>query len=228
MRITVRSENNPQLGTLSAMAYDKAAAVKALARFQRDTGLRDRPWETESGVGEGTLRKFRDGPNRSMSNETYEKLAAGATRKLGRPVLAAEIRGEADVPVQVPLRSYVGAGDEVIVLPTDDPPIDWVQAPTGMRDAEATEVRGRSMVPAYHDRDVLFHRRLEVDPLRYRDEIVVVQVKNGRRYVKVVLPGTRKGRFHLVSINPAYAPIEDQVLEWVGPIEWFHRRPRRR
>lgn len=210
------------------MAYDKKHAVTALARFQRDTGLKDKPWETESKVGEGTLRKFRDGPNRSMSTETYEKLAAGATALLGRKVLAGEIRGELDVPIMVPLRSYVGAGDEVIAVPTDDPPIDWVQAPPGMRDAEATEVRGRSMIPAYHDKDVLFHRRLEVDPLRFRDEIVVTQVKGGKRYVKLVLPGTRRGRYHLVSVNPSFAPIEDQALEWVGPIEWVHRRGRRR
>ncbi len=209
------------------MAYDKSAAVTALARFQRDTGLKDRPWEIAAGLGGGTLRKFRTGPNRSMSNETYEKLAGGAAKLLGRPVAAAEIRGEADVPILVPLRSFVGAGDEVIVLPADDAPIDWVQAPPGMRDAEATEVRGRSMNPAYHDHDILFHRRIETDPLIYRDEIVVAQVKGGKRYLKLVQPGTRKGRYDLVSINPAYERIEDQVLEWVGPIEWFYRRPRR-
>jgi hypothetical protein len=227
LRTTVRSENNPHPGTLQTMAYDKAAALKALARFQRDTGLKDRPWEAEAGLGEGTLRKFRSGPNRSMSTETYEKLAMGATTLLGRKVVAGEIRGEVETPIMVPLRSYVGAGEEIIILKADDPPIDFVQAPPGMREAEATEVRGLSMVPLFHDGDLLFHRRLEADPLRYRNEALVVQVKNGKRYVKLVLPGTRKGRYHLTSVNPAFPPIEDQVVEWVGLIEWVHKRRRR-
>lgn len=209
------------------MAYDKRQVLAALARFQRDTGLKDSPWEEASGLGEGTLRKFRTGPNRSMSTETYEKLAAGATKKLGRKVVAGELRGELQVPIQVPVRSFVGAGDEVIIIPEDNEPLFWVEAPPGMRDAEATEVRGRSMVPAYHDRDILFHRRLEIDPLRFRDEILVTQVKGGKRYIKLILPGSRKGRYHLTSINPAYPPIEDQVLEWLAPIEWVDKRRRR-
>lgn len=227
MRTTVRSENNPQAVRLPSMAYDKAAALKALARFQRDTGLKDRPWEEAAGLGEGTLRKFRSGPNRSMSTETYEKLASGAAKLLGRRVQAGEIRGEIDTPIMVPLRSYVGAGDEIMMIPADDPPLDFVQAPPGMRGAEATEVRGVSMVPLFHEGDLLFHRRLESDPLRYRNEALVVQVKNGKRYVKLVLPGTRKGRYHLTSINPAFPPIEDQAVDWFGPIEWVHKRRRR-
>ncbi len=226
MRINVRSENNPHSASLSAMTYDKAAALKALERFQRDTGLKDRPWEEASGLGEGTLRKFRTGANRSMSTETYEKLAAGASRKLGREFKAGMIRGEIEMGIMVPVRSFVGAGDEVIILAPDEEPIDWVEAPPGMRDSEATLVRGRSMIPAYHDRDILFHRRLEADPLQYRDEILVTQTRGGKRYVKLILPGTAKGKYHLVSVNPSYAPIEDQRLDWIAPIEWYYRRRR--
>lgn len=135
----------------------------------------------------------------------------------------------ADDHVQVPVRSYVGAGDEVFVLPTDDPPIDWVSAPPGMENAEATEVRGNSMRPLYHDGDLLFHiRRVDVDLHEYQDEVVVTQVKGGKRLVKLLQPGTRRGRYTLASVNPAFDPIEDQQLEWIGPIEWVHKRWRKK
>ncbi|MCX7366739.1 MAG: hypothetical protein NTV97_33670 [Alphaproteobacteria bacterium] len=207
------------------MAYDKTKTLAALDRFQRATGLKDFPWEIASELGEGTLRRFRTSPNRSMRTETYEKLAAGASKLLERKITAAEIRGEADMIALVPVRSFVGAGDEITPIDGDEP-IDWVQAPPGMEEAEATEVRGRSMIPLYHDRDLLFHRRMETDPARFRDEVVVAQVKNGKRYVKLLQPGTRRGRFRLVSINPSFAPLEDQQLDWIGPIEWVHKRRR--
>jgi phage repressor protein C with HTH and peptisase S24 domain len=126
---------------------------------------------------------------------------------------------------QVPIRSYVGAGEQVIPI-EEDSLIDFVPAPPGMEQAEATLVRGRSMVPLYHDGDVLFHRRLELDPARLRDEVVVAQVRDGRRYVKLLRPGSRKGLFTLVSINPDHKPIRDQALAWVAPIEWVRKRKR--
>lgn len=207
------------------MGYSKKDALAALAAFQKANSLKDFPWEKASKVGEGTLRRFRDGPNRSMSTETYEKLAAGATLLLGRDVTAAEIRGEIEPPALVPVRSFVGAGEEIFPIEGDEP-IDRVPAPPGMKEAEATEVRGRSMIPLYHNGDLLFHRRIESDPARYKDEVVVAQVQNGKRYVKLILPGTKKGLFHLVSVNPAFAPLEDQKLAWVGPIEWVHKKRR--
>jgi phage repressor protein C with HTH and peptisase S24 domain len=126
---------------------------------------------------------------------------------------------------QVAIRSYVGAGEEIMPI-DEDALIDFVPAPPGMEGAEATLVRGRSMVPLYHDGDVLFHRRMELDPARLRDEVVVAQVKDGHRFVKLLRLGSRKGLFTLVSINPDHKPIRDQALSWVAPIEWVRKRKR--
>ena len=78
-----------------AVAYDKSRALAALDSFQDSTGLKDGPWEAASGVGGGTLRKFRSDPNRSMTMATYAKLAAGASRLLNRTVSPLEFSGEA-------------------------------------------------------------------------------------------------------------------------------------
>lgn len=125
---------------------------------------------------------------------------------------------------RVPVRSYVGAGDEIISLDDDEPPIDYTAAPPGLDDAEATQVRGLSMLPLYRDGDLLFHHRMTIDPLQLRDEIAIMQTKNRKRFVKIIQPGTKKGTFRLVSINPLYPPIEDQVLVWVSPIVWVRKK----
>lgn len=72
--------------------------------------------------------------------------------------------------------------------------------------------------------DLLFHRRMAIDPIRLRDEIAVMQTKNRKRYVKQILPGSRKNHFHLVSINPLFPLIENQILVWVSPILWVRKR----
>lgn len=77
------------------MAYEKEKAVAALSAFQDFTGLKDDPWEKASDVGEGTLRRFRTGPTRSLRSETYEKLATGATKLTGQNFTAAQLRGDA-------------------------------------------------------------------------------------------------------------------------------------
>jgi phage repressor protein C with HTH and peptisase S24 domain len=137
-----------------------------------------------------------------------------------------DIRRQLDSEALVPVRSYVGAGDEIFPI-EGDAPIDWVPAPPGMEAAEATEVRGNSMRPLYHDGDLLFHSRLNTDFAAYQGEAVVAQVKGGKRLVKLLQTGSKRGRYTLESVNPAYDHLTDQQLDWIGPIEWVHKRWRR-
>ena len=206
------------------MAYDKRKATAALAAFQQSTGLKDFPWERASSVGEGTLRKFRSGSARSMSDETYEKLAAGASDLLGRKIAPARLRPGPVTDVELPIRSYVGAGDEVVAPIDGDGPIDYVTAPPDLAEGEVLEVRGRSMLPAYEHGDLLFHRFMDPDPRELVGKLVVAKLKDGRRFVKVLLAGTRRGRFTLASLNPSFAPMEDQASEAVARIVWVKKR----
>jgi phage repressor protein C with HTH and peptisase S24 domain len=136
------------------------------------------------------------------------------------------LRRQSENDPMVPVRSFVGAGDEIFPLDGDGP-IDWVPAPPGMEAAEATEVRGNSMRPLYHDGDLLFHSRRDTQFAEYEGEPVVVQISGGKRLVKILETGSRRGRYTLASVNPAFDPIEDQQLEWIGPIEWVHKRWKR-
>lgn len=207
------------------MATDQRQRRAALKAFMDTHQLKPFPLSTAAGRSEGQLRGFLAARSRTMTDAAWEDLARGASKLLGRTVSAAEMRGEAGALVEIPVRSFVGAGDEVTPI-DEDGPIDYTAAPPGLTDGEATEVRGRSMMPLYHHGDLLFHRRIVTDPARWKDEVVVAQVRNGKRFVKLLQPGSRRGRWRLVSVNPAFETLEDQQLDWVGPIEWVMKRRR--
>ena len=88
------------------MAFDANQRRRALRRFMAGAGLNVAQWETLSGLGDGTLRKFLDDPTgaKTLTDKTYAKLAAGAARKTGRPVGVAELQGES------PDESSAGSG----------------------------------------------------------------------------------------------------------------------
>lgn len=181
--------------------------------------LKVQTWTNASGLSEAGLRAFLAGRADSMSDRTYEKLAAGATQLLQQPISAAALRGDKPPVVTVPIFHYVGAGD-IIHLVEDSEPIDWTEAPPGYDKAGAGVVQGDSMRPTYEDKDVLFWRHLEAPPARMPRRAVVVKVKDGPLYVKKLLAGSKKGRFHLLSVNPLTPPLEDQPVEAIARIGW--------
>lgn len=198
------------------MSYDVAKRRAALAAFFQSTGLKEYPIERAAGIGQGTIRAFRIGRSASMTDESWTRIAVAATEKLGRLVTAAELQGEAK-SATVPITSRVGAGEQV--FPIDgDLPLGYVEAPAGVSTREAFQVDGDSMRPLYGPRDLLFPGRHQRDPASLIGRIVVAQVRNGPRAVKLLQRGSRKGSWNLVSVNPAHAMMEDQTLDWVAMI----------
>lgn len=127
----------------------------------------------------------------------------------------------ADSP-ELPVSTVIGAGDEV--EPADEGnPIDYEPAPPGLYDGEVTEVRGRSMLPIFQNGDRLFHKVITEDPRSLIGEAAVLRLKDGRRFIKVLQPGTKRDRYHLVSINPAFPPMEDQVVVSAARIVWVKK-----
>ncbi len=147
----------------------------------------------------------------------------------GGPGAAAAVlqkrRGQRDAAAPEPalaVSSIVAAGDEIIGHDEGDP-IDYEPAPPGLYDGEVTEVRGRSMLPIFRDGDRLFHKVITEDPMSVVGEAAVLKLKDGRRFIKVLQPGTRRGRFRLLSLNPAYEPMEDQVVVSAARIVWVKK-----
>lgn len=174
-------------------------------------------WAREAGVSETSLRWFLSGKTRSLNEETYRKLAAN------RKVPIGVLRGEESGIPEVPVRSYVGAGAEVVPFDEDDP-IDIVEAPPGMEESEAMVVRGDSGRPMFADGDVLFPAPPSTEIARHIGSVVVLQLRDGRRTLKRLLRGSKKDRWRLISVNPDVPPLEDQIVSWVAPIPWVKRK----
>lgn len=183
--------------------------------------LKAYPWCKAANLAEATLRGFLACRTRTLNDETYVQLAEAAAEITGRNVSASELRGELPKVVEIALRHYVGARDEVHLIDEDEA-IDYVEAPPGYAKASAAMVRGESMRPTFEPGDILFFRRKE-DPAALKElpaRPVIAQVRDGPLYVKQLLPGTRRGRFHLLSINPSTAPIQNQVVDSIARVGW--------
>jgi hypothetical protein len=66
-----------------------------LAFMEANPSIKKAQWERASELSEGTIRGFLKRAA-TMTDETYEKLAAGASKLLGRMVRASELRGDID------------------------------------------------------------------------------------------------------------------------------------
>ncbi len=225
------------------MVDDNERARKAFAKFLKVHNLSGRGISQAAGMSPSAASQFIQGNARSPKADTLRNFARGASELLGRPVTTAELIGEKppaetrarrpglSEEAETPIAHYVGAGDEVHLI--DDAGtsthIDYTPSPPGFeRDhGAAVIVRGESMRPIYDPGDMLFfrHRR---DPPKTPKEMpvraVIVQVIDGPLYVKKLLPGTKKGRFHLLSLNPLTPILQDQAVESFAYIEWVKPR----
>ena len=130
---------------------------------------------------------------------------------------------------ETPIAHYVGAGDEVHLI-GEDGAIDYTPSPPGFeRDrGAAVIVRGESMRPIFDPGDMLFFRHRRDPPTAAKDlpaRPVIVETAGGALYVKKLLPGSKKGRFHLLSINPLTPPMQDQPVRSFAYIEWVKPLP---
>lgn len=190
--------------------------------------LRAFPWATAAKVNEATVRNFLAGRTDSLNDSTYAKLARAAD------VSVAELIGEEIPPTELPLWGYAGAGEIVHPFDGDEPvPLETVEAPPGLKNGAAVIVRGDSMLPRMQDGDVIFFELREMPPERLLNEECVVRLAAGRDspgpiLVKKLTRGTKKNRYHLVSVNPAVPVMEDRAVAWAAAIMWIRRRQPKR
>lgn len=203
------------------MAYNPDRARAALAAFQAATGLRDFPWEKQSGVAERLLHKFRTGQNASLSLGTYAKLARGASDLLGRPVSESELRGEIPPQRMTPIGWIVGTGGAVLPLPQLD--VRDAPIPPGLDECRAIRISGDAGAPMFESGDVIFLTQPEAPLERHVGRVAIVKVQNGAQPLKRVLRGTRRDRFDLVGAGHGGETLHDQEIEQVESIRWILR-----
>jgi hypothetical protein len=235
----MRSHLNAESGTFTLMpkarAHNPEQRRRALRAVMKEHNLTTNGWAVAAGVSEGTIRNFLNGGEHgsdSLSDRTYTLLASaiGVTvaELQGERPPTPRLRGRPSEEPETPIQHYVGAGDEVHLIDGDDA-IDYTPSPPGFeRDhGAAVIVRGESMRPVYDPGDMLFFRQRRDPPTLTKDlpaRPVIVQIKDGPLYVKKLLPGSKKGRFHLLSINPLTPPLQDQPVESFAFIEWVKPR----
>jgi len=178
-----------------------------------------------SGVSQSELsRRLTEALGRSIDRAAVNKMAKGTRAIAGDELIAIQtITGmEAPSEIQVPLKGRVGAGQQVEAIDNGD--IDTVPAPRDSKPGTvAVEVSGTSMFPALEDGYLLYYSK-QLPAAEMVNRRAVVQLADGRIFVKIVRPGSTPDVWTLQSVNALFEDMNDQVVEWAAPIDWI--RPR--
>lgn len=116
-------------------------------------------------------------------------------------------------PATVPLVGYVGAGSAATYFSLADSPDEQVPMPPGgTENTVAVEIRGTSLGSMF-DRWLVFYDEIRTppSPSMYR-KLCVVGLADGRVLVKKIIPGSKRGLYHLDSQTEGM--LEDQSVEW--------------
>lgn len=126
------------------MHFDEQQRRQALQAFLTRTGIRVSPWEREAGLGDGTLRKFMDDKSHTLTDRTYQRLAAAASKLCERPITVTELQGlqpaQASLLTDLPVahrRPGLSEAPASFTPPPDKPDIPvWASVAAGDGDGE--------------------------------------------------------------------------------------------
>lgn len=124
-------------------------------------------------------------------------------------------------PTMVPISHFVGAGAEILPIDNAIAPSDIkeseIDAPPGVDDCIAAEIKGDSMYPL-GEHWVIFYANPPSAGVREDcvGKLCIVQIENGSLLVKMLRRGNRKGLWTLESWNAATR--EDVRLAWAAPV----------
>jgi phage repressor protein C with HTH and peptisase S24 domain len=125
---------------------------------------------------------------------------------------------------KVPVSGYVGAGAVIYAADESIGPggIEEVDLPPGMYgDYLAFKVRGDSNYPAYRDSEIIFVKKEGGPPDEFVNRECVLQTVDGRRLLKTLTQGSKRGHFTLISFTAP--PMVDEQVEWAAPVEWTRK-----
>lgn len=161
---------------------------------------------------------------RSIDRAAVNKMLSGLRAIAGDELIEIEqITGfQAPKEIEVPLKGRVGAGQAVYAI--DDGAQDTVPAPAQSRPGTvAVEVSGESMFHAFEDGTLLYYSKL-LPPNEMVNRRAVVQLGDGRIFVKIIRGGSTPRTWTLQSINALFPDMVDEVVEWAAPIDWIKPR----
>ncbi len=219
---TLAPMKKPNKQIKTEIAKKQRLAIRAI---MEKYDLKVSPWCQKAGLSEGTLRNFLNGDSDSISSNNLE-LLANATG-----LTAGQLLAEDQATPMVPVLGHVGAGEAV--TPIDDLPLlngfsekdcasincEFVDSPPGgvYRDMVALRVRGDSMEPYLFQGDIVYYNEIiKANFNEYVGKRVIVKLKDGRAFIKVLRKGTQYGRYRLESFNSK--DIEDVELEWCAKV----------
>lgn len=211
---------------MSARAsYDAEQRRNALRDFLQGNALSARALCSESGLSPSALAQFlrRNNPSRTLTDETYELLAFGASRLLSRKVTAAELRGQflasaRRLLVDLELRS-AGYIEQYREQPTPTAP-----APPGFEEGgSAIRVQTEEFFPLFEAGDVLYYEGQSPLPSLV-GRVAAVKVRHGPFLLRRVMRLVDNRTATLMSIGERAAPVlDDHQLDWGSPISWVWR-----
>lgn len=123
----------------------------------------------------------------------------------------------------VDLKGKVGAGQAVYAIDAADYDQKAIAPADAHPNTVAVLVSGDSMFPAFEEGTLLYYSKL-LPPDAMVNRRAVVQLGDGRIFVKILRPGSTPRTWTLQSVNAQYADMIDEVVEWAAPIDWI--RPR--
>lgn len=112
----------------------------------------------------------------------------------------------------------IGAGARVIAEKGEpgEWPVEGIPAEIA-ETCELYEVEGDSMLPLFHDRDILAIERRYTSPRNLIGRLALVRLPSGERLIKTIKRG-QGSAFNLVSLNAA--DIDDVMIEAAGRLAW--------
>lgn len=136
---------------------------------------------------------------------------------------------------RIPVLGSIGAGE--MVLPIDDLPIskgfsdsdtqemncEFVEAPPGASgsDMAALKVIGDSMEPFLYEGDIVYYNQIITSGLKsYTGKRVIIKLRDGRAFIKVLRQGFDQGKYTLQSINTPKL-IENVEIEWAAKVAFI-------
>jgi transcriptional regulator with XRE-family HTH domain len=124
------------------------------------------------------------------------------------------------LPDSVPVVGYAGAGSELHYYDLADTP--WGEAtmpPGGNEKTVAIQIRGTSL-GSHLDGWYAYYDNVQAPPDdRSLRRMCVVGLDDGRVLIKTIVPGTKKGHFHLLS--PDSTMVEDVIVKWAAVVKAY-------